>query len=195
MDTTPGQAQAGNEVSETSAISDEIKNIRENVWALRLRLSSKMRRKIARLAKHVNGSEQELLENLLFEAAQAETGAGSHRTIGLDVYQQLWLILEENFHDEIRTKRFERKFIHPRLKHAQKIVRPTWAGIFVERLSGEACALWVELERDYGQSVHLPFELKDAVYLSDAEFRVMEQRLLVPHLKKSREQALKSRLN
>lgn len=176
---------------------DEIRtSVQEaRIRAVKRRLSNRMKVKVSRLAAHLNQGKDHLLEELLFAAAadsirRAIPGNGTGERD-----EALWAILDDHLRDDASLKRFELKFLRYHVRHRQRMVRPTWASILVGRLSAETCALWVRMERQSGEKIRFPINLREIVYLPDDAFRIMEEHLLRSMLREREAAQMRARTN
>ncbi len=183
-------------MSETEALhADGIMHHRARIRTLRPRLSNRLRIKISRLASHLNRSEDDVLEDLLFSAAADCARRAVPRGKTADAYESLWSVLDAQLLSEAAMKRFELRFLRYHLRHKQRMVRPTWASILVTRLSNETCALWVKVERYHGGNIRLPFHLREVVYLPDEAFQTMEREVLREILRQREDEIRREMMN
>ncbi len=157
--------------------------LKESFCQLRRRLSPRVRRSLRRLASHLQKDEDVLFGEIAVAAFADMLRRGAADLVMQGGDDVLGLRVDLLIRDVEVRRRFERRFLRYHLRHRQRLVRPTWASIFVNRLSPETCALWVKSERESDRRFRPSVDLGKVVYLPEDAFRRYERDILLPALR------------
>ncbi len=160
----------------TPELSASLRRLRES-------LSPAFRRNLRRLAGHLHRDIDDIFGEILTAALADKFRKQSERPAGDAGPQSLQNHVVDLLGDGNRRRIFERRYLRYHLRHRQRLVRPTWANIFVNRLSAETCALWVTSEREGNHRLRSDIDLGEVVYLSEEAFREYERDVLLPALR------------
>lgn len=157
---------------------------RATLQSLERSLSPAFRGKLRRLAGHLHVNVNELFEEIGIAALADKLRSPRSVVTAVDGPLAPGGLVETIIDDEKERRALEHRYLYYHLRHRQRLVRPTWASIFVQRLSPEVCALWARSERGSEQSFRPGVTLRDVVYLPEQEFRRFEREILLPALER-----------